>query len=389
MAANPALFQALADALGKPSKTYRAATEALQIPGQAIGGYMDVMKQKQAMDEAKLKPYEIYGKIAEQAGPDVANGIFQKAGIPVPDMGAAGASGVPQTPQQLAGMGKFGQNRLTALNAAQSLEEGAPSTPDEVNALFADHPEVAQRLNTAYGGKVPKWAIQSEKTALTSGMRLEPLIAQKDRALNWQKWNTVLKQANAFTQGSGPVGIASKNNMRGMRAMALINKPGPLTPQEYDYITSDMAGIMQGGAPLAEQVRDQGFNTALGSIAQTLTRLKSEPQAVNTPEIRALLKTNLQHVLNVDNAVINNNLGYLEKAYPDVIAQNRPAWEAAKQAIQRGEQMPVGDMGGGGDMGTGDPEADAAIAQIMAAPIDDAQKQARVSAVRARAQGAQ
>jgi hypothetical protein len=354
--ASEALFSKLAEALSLPSHAYYAAMVGLAIPEAAIGGYLqggqisDILRQRR-MERMSLED-AFEGNVPDQLKP------FSKMPF-------------DQATKILPLINKTFATQVNFL------------TPDQAKAAG-----VTPELIESYGGKpIPRQVAATDIQRTTAPNRLMPLVQQRQRVLDWQKWNTVTKQANAFVQGSGPVGIASKNNMRGMRAMSLLNKPGPLTPQEYDYITADMAGIMQGGVPLQEQLRDQRFGNTLSSIAQTLSRIKSQPETVNTPEIRALLKANMKHILDVDNAVINNNLAFLERAHADIINQHRSEWDAAKQAIMRGEQMPTEDMTGGGgigDLGTGDPEADAAIAQINAAEISPNEKQARIQAVKSR-----
>lgn len=56
MAADPRLFEMLAQALGQPSRAYRAAEAGLQIPGQAIAGIEGGLQARNTIQALKMAP---------------------------------------------------------------------------------------------------------------------------------------------------------------------------------------------------------------------------------------------------------------------------------------------------------------------------------------------
>lgn len=138
----------------------------------------------------------------------------------------------------------------------------------------------------------------------------------REEQFNESQWNKLGKSINSLQSGSrSAVGMAAVGNQRAARALQLLNDPN-MTPQLLDYVNTDLGGIMQGGAPHVEQLNrsDMGRNlvTKWANLKQMIL---SKPESINLPETRELLKNTIMGIMQVDNEVLDTNLGIEKEAY--------------------------------------------------------------------------
>jgi hypothetical protein len=142
------------------------------------------------------------------------------------------------------------------------------------------------------------------------------------------KWAQLEKELNALkVTARSAVGVSAIGNQRAARALDLLNNPG-MTTQLLEYVNSDLGGIMAGGVPHVEMLNRTTFGKNLVSNwANLKQRISSEPSAINIPEIRALLKETIQGILQVDNEVLDINIGLAKEGFLDTIKSDEARFE--------------------------------------------------------------
>lgn len=142
------------------------------------------------------------------------------------------------------------------------------------------------------------------------------------------------------------VGQAAMGNSRADRALTTLADP-KITAQQIQSVVNDFAGIMQGGAPHADAMKELGFNTLASDWANLSTRIRSSPQSANQPDVVAKLKQMVMDIKEVDNKIIQNNLDTFEQTNSDYIERNPEKWNKIKASVMRGTLAP-GDSPKGG-----------------------------------------
>lgn len=390
--ASDALFQALAQAKSRKDPWARALDTAGDAATNTLGGYLQGKALKASTAETTLKPYEIYAKLTDSAGPEVANSIFQKAGIAIPDMSAGSAPGASYTPEQLSGMGTFGQKRLTAMKTSQDLAQTAPVEFGQVLDYFssAGKPEIGQSLVDS-AKRSGKTVIQKDIFDKASGLvgPRSDIADSINRRTDLQVANSINRNVNALTSGNGALGQSGKNNLRIARVRPLLQKLGPLTPQELERINTDIDGVITGGVPLRATEEGQKISTIATEIAKLKQQFGNSPAVFNDAAFRARLVPLVNGLVAADNEIQEKAFGMVKANYGHLASPEHLA--RVRQAMMNAEQLPIVDVQGGGipggeipGGGTGNPGADAAIQQILASGEPDGKKQAGVAAVRAR-----
>ena len=93
------------------------------------------------------------------------------------------------------------------------------------------------------------------------------------------------------------------------------------------YVESDLAGIMQGGAPHVEMLRQQGYENLVTKWANLKQMVTSKPQAIAIPEIRQQLKDTLLGIMAVDNDVLDTNVGIAKEQFLQAIKSDPKRFE--------------------------------------------------------------
>lgn len=395
--ASDALFMALAQAKAQPDRWARSVNAAGQAGEDILGGYLKGAQIRAGQQEAALKPYEIWSKISDSAGPDVANSIFKQKGIPVPDMSGSdsldhSAMRTQYTPDQLTNMGTFGQKRLTARQTAQNIEQTSPVDFGQVDSFFssAGKPEIGKALidaATKSGRRNVQKDIFDKATSLVGPK--SDIADSLNRRTDLQVANAINHNVNAMT-GTGALGQSGKNNLRLARIQPLLTKDGPLTPQELERINTDIDGVITGGVPLRSTEEGQKIATFATEIARLKQQFGNNPEAFNDAGFRQRIVPLVNGLIAADNEVQDRAFSMVKANYGHLTTPEHLA--RVEQAIRTGQQLPIIDVIGGGvpggeipGGGTGDPEADAAIFKILSSNEPTAKKQAGITAIRARA----
>lgn len=273
--ASDALFQMLAQAKGQPSKALRA-TEAVGESGKDIlGGYLQGQTFKTGMQEAALKPFEIWSKIAEQAGPDTANSVFKQRGIPVPDMGQPSTG--TETPEQLVNKGKYGATKLGAQEKALTLTNNAPFASDVATAIGKGDVDALVKIHASRNEPVPFREMSQAIAAKTGSARG-----------NYFDSRAGTMQLNELPSKLGPTsaaGAAYQVKVAARQGKTLIATPGSY--QRLGLAQGDAARAVIRGSPTDEAMRNANFSdTLIGKYNAIKQKLNSDPSAIDQPLIR-------------------------------------------------------------------------------------------------------
>lgn len=309
------LFMALAQAKAQPSKALRATEAAGEAGKDIIGGYLQGRALRASQQEAALKPFEIWSKIADSAGPDVANNIFKQRGIPIPNM----TSGQPTSsePSALINQGKRGTQLLTNMKSAQDLQNNAPYSAAEVKGMLASNPQAADALIQAYpNGQIPSRVVQNAISGLSAN-RLSGLIGTR--------------QFQLLPSQSGPntaAGAAYQVKVAARQGKSLIAKA--TTPQGLSLASADLARAVQRAAPMAETIGASNYASSLPTLfGQLSQRLTADPNSPDVPKLRKNLYDQFNELEKASTPWIANHLQNMEDSGTSSTFGNN--WNSVKQ----------------------------------------------------------
>jgi hypothetical protein len=144
---------------------------------------------------------------------------------------------------------------------------------------------------------------------------------------------TVTDKINALDRPkSTAVGMAGNNNIRADRATDILNDPGS-TAADIALATADLLYIMQGGAPLAEQVKTGVEKSAGADWQNWLSYVTSNPKEFDNPAVRGRLKKVIDGIKQVDNKVISDNIGIEAATFKDLINKYPDWWSEVTNAV--------------------------------------------------------
>lgn len=166
-------------------------------------------------------------------------------------------------------------------------------------------------------------------------------VADTKQKLGDEKfWSSQFKMFTPTNAARGSlIGQAAFGNARADRALTTLADP-KITPQQIAAVVNDYAGIMQGGVPHADSIRAMGFGTLLDDFANLKTRIMSQPQLANQPEVVAKLRTMIQEIKEVDNQIISNNLNTFEATNSSYIERNPEKWQKIRGSVMAGTKEP-------------------------------------------------
>lgn len=316
--ASEALFQALAEALSKPPKNYQALQTAFQIPEAGIKGYKEGADLADEIRKRKLNQ----STLSEVLGGNV-RGLEEFGNTPF--------SSVKEIGQGVSGLSDL-------VKARQAAEGGG----DYLTPMQAKEFGLPDSFINSFGGKPINRNVAQGYVANQTRNKIAGTLDQRQQLA---VANTINKNVNALT-GTGALGLAGKNNLRIARVKSLLERPTQLTPQELDLVTTDLAGVVQGGAPLRDSVEGQQIGTVATKMADLLKQASNQPQTFNDAGFRTRIIQLANEMVAADNDVqekafntVKANFGHL--ATPEHL-------ERVHNAIRNGEQLPIIDLNAGG-----------------------------------------
>jgi hypothetical protein len=173
---------------------------------------------------------------------------------------------------------------------------------------------IDQRINKSIAGA----SASSEK---------QDFAKTKWLADQWQKFNKAVDPLTSSSRQA--IGQSGINNIRAERVIETMQNPNIVKdPVVYKQAMLDLAGIFKGGVPDVGQEKQQSYDnikTGLGSLIQKIT---ANPQEIDQPEVKTQILNMVSSLKDVDNEVINKNLGvnkvvfdYLQKYEPQKFEQ--------------------------------------------------------------------
>lgn len=345
--ASDALFQALAQAEGQPSKTLRAVKSAGQAGEDILGGYLQGRSIRAQQAEAALKPYEIYSNLSKNIGPDRASIVLKNAGLAVPDLNQGGPVQEP-TPDQLTTQGEYGKNVLEAKNVAQGLNEKGPREAASVKSNLIQagmSPQAADAwlsVNTNQGGKVENKNYED----LIKGINAR----NSGQRSNMYEGRMKQMQISDLPSRSNPnttAGAAAQVQIAARQGKALIAKA--TSPQNLALASSDLARAVQRASPQAEVIGAssyaQSIPTILGRLNQVIT---SNPNSPDVPKLRKQLYDTFDELEKSSKPYIAQHLQTMEDS-----GFTLPNWQQIK-ARELGAELPNIPFDPGAGSGTAD-----------------------------------
>ena len=190
---------------------------------------------------------------------------------------------------------------------------------------------------TGYEAGHTMLSIQDPKLAATTSMAesKKTLADAKVEQNKIQNWLTLEKRVNPnSTAGQNALGLSGKANQRADRAFGLLAVPNQ-TWEGIHAIETDLAGILTGGVPQLPTIEDQQiFEPAKERVARALEFFTAHRTEGLVPvEIEKQLFDLIKEIKNVDNEIIDKQLGIVEVSAEDIVNKDRPRWERLKNAI--------------------------------------------------------
>lgn len=206
--------------------------------------------------------------------------------------------------------------------------------PETVNPEIWKATQSAAGINTpAPGNKQNVQAVETLARLKETRARTDATGGRGDEKFSQGEWDKILQKTDPNVAPRGSLlGIAGQNNARADRALTNLNDP-KMVVQQLDAVTTDIAGIMQGGSPHEAGIAGQNFRTVLSNWAAIKQVLTSNPQAINNPEIVAKLKQITNDIKRVDNKIISDNLRSAEVVFRPIIARDPQRWNDYKKSV--------------------------------------------------------
>jgi hypothetical protein len=178
-------------------------------------------------------------------------------------------------------------------------------------------------------------SIEGQRLAVSkmTGEARKTLAEQKVAQNKIQNWLTLEKRVNPNSAaGQNALGLSGKANQRADRAFGLLAIPETTWEDMHAIVT---AGILTGGVPQMPTIEDQNIGK---SIAERWSKLASFVTGHRTEgtvplKYRQQLFDRIKEIKNVDNEIIDKQLGMVEVAAEDVIKQDQQRWERLKNAV--------------------------------------------------------
>lgn len=303
------LYDELAKAYAQPSRAFRDVSAALQIPEQGLAGYKSGLDYADEINSRKLKNQTL----SQALGGNVPDRIAQYGNLRVPvvkDLG--GLDAIAKITENPVDEGKF-------LDTAQAKQFGLP---DEFIATFKGRPirrEIAQGYMSNKARSEIAGSLQK---------RTETGVA-----------NAINKNVNSLTSGTGALATAGKNNLRIARVKSLLERPTALTPQEMELVTTDLAGVVQGGVPLKDTVEGQAIGTVAAKFADMMKNVSNNPQTFNDMGFRKRIIQLANEMIDADNLTQSKALNVMKATYGHLTTPEHLS--RIEQAIRSNQQLPI------------------------------------------------
>lgn len=236
--------------------------------------------------------------------------------------------------------------------ARQIVLQIAPQMAKQPNFLSMSDQEIRNKLPMV--DAMMRAQSSKDTRELTAQMRQDAQRASKDAKdvalsektdqFNQRRWERFGAAVNPMNAGSRrALGVAATNNMRADRLLqTAMNKN--ITSQDYSNMIADLQGIYKGGVPDQVMLAHGDYPSLQRKAGQILGMLSGNPSGVHTPQLLEHLKSLTQELKDVDNKVINDNLGFNRVIFDDLEKDDPAKFQKAMASL---ESMTVSPPEGG------------------------------------------
>lgn len=227
-------------------------------------------------------------------------------------------------------------NELHALNKKLGNKEiDLPTYANALSILESDHAK-----NKPFVTLVEKQLNDSVRLQTMKNLeanRNQTFDFKKEQT--WQRLSDKVNDLNASSRKA--LGAAAIANMRANRLQSLATDPNA-TPEDIHREIVDLEGIMMGGVPHEISVK----YGAIDNLSTKLTKLDefitSNPKKANLPEWQKRLIDISNGLRQIDNKIIDDNLGINAVGYRGLIKEDPMRWNDMVDAVNKSTQSPVG-----------------------------------------------
>lgn len=164
-------------------------------------------------------------------------------------------------------------------------------------------------------------------------------LSEKEDQFNQRRWERFGAAVNPMNAGSRrALGVAAVNNMRADRLLATAGNK-TVTSQDYANIIADLQGIYKGGVPDQQMMKHGDYPSIQRRAGEILGMLSGNPQAIKTPKLMQHLEELTRELKDVDNKVINDNMGFNSVIFDELKKSDPAKFERAMSALS---EMSVG-----------------------------------------------
>lgn len=155
------------------------------------------------------------------------------------------------------------------------------------------------------------------------------------------QWQSFDKRTNALnTTSRSALGQSGIANIRAARAVDVLTNTKDITsdPYVYSLVNTDLQGIMKGGVPNEVQLREK-YTNLQSSLADIWQKVTANPVAVNQPAVKQQLLGIIQSIRQIDNNVIDKNLGVAKVAFKKIIQEDPDRAEEFFKALSQSKEV--------------------------------------------------
>lgn len=217
----------------------------------------------------------------------------------------------------------------------------APDLADNKNfqnmsamAIGEKLPLIDTMMKAAASKDAREMSVAAMKEARANAQQQKDIaLSEKEDQFNQRRWERFGAAVNPMNAGSRKaLGVAAINNMRADRLLTTASNK-ELTSQDYAAMIADLQGIYKGGVPDQEMMRHGDYTSIQRSAGALLGKIKGNPQAINTPEIRDHLVRLTRELKDVDNKAINDNLGFNRVIFDELEKSDPAKFQKAMEAL--------------------------------------------------------
>lgn len=319
---------------------------------------------------AMSDPFETTYNGTMQAKESLGQGIQQAAGSAADAMKqkqqlAQQAKQRQQGFQTLQSLGLVKQNDPTNDDLAKGLTDAGTKMGVSVNVNHGDSPDQERKnmmgIYKAMGIPIPKGSIDvMPGTTIDAGggmsytapkpisqeaqsMR-ELTMEQKKESMDNQEEKKDFELSDKINKETNPtvaptrsvLGVIGQTTVRAKRAIDQLTNPNiPITPQLLAGIGSDIAGILQGGAPTQSGMTEQQYETLQSTVAKATQYLTANPQNALPPQLNKQLVASLKQLNDSGKKYIKDNMQSTLAVHKDWIKKNPDKWQELKDSINQ------------------------------------------------------